>query len=228
MAAANNQRTITLPPFGRTTRPGGLHTWSPASGQRASWRSGTGSTIVAALSKEIIQLRFNEVANPDDDKPYSHLKDTLVQHHTLTKYQRIEWLLAMGLLGSCRPTQLLAEIMELCPDDEEASCFFAFFFLHRLPSWLRVQLEGDDQDDIRRLATRVDCLFALHGHKHSGSVAEVENQEDLDKCAAINAVQGGVASAATAAAADNEANSDTGSAGPEVGPQGSQDGGQQL
>ncbi len=108
-------------------------------------------------SKEIIQLRFNEVANPDDDEPYSHLKDTLVQHHTLTKYQWIERLLAMGLLGSCHPTQLLAEIIELCPDDEEASCFFAFFFLHRLTSWLRVQLEGDDQDDIRRLATRVDA-----------------------------------------------------------------------
>jgi hypothetical protein len=51
--------------------------------------------------------------------------------------RRIERLLAMGLLGSCRHTQLLVEIMELCPDDEEANCFFAFFFLQRLPSWLR-------------------------------------------------------------------------------------------
>ncbi len=81
--------------------------------------------------------------------------------------------------------------MELCPDDEEASCFFVFLFLQRLPAWLRIQLEGDDQDDIRRLATKADRLFALHGHKKGGAVAVVESQEDEDEAADINAVQGG-------------------------------------
>jgi hypothetical protein len=71
-------------------------------------------------------------------------------------------------------------MMELCPDDEEASCFFIFFFLQRLPAWLRVQLEGNDQDNIMRMATRVDRQFALHGHKHGGSVAVVEDQEEED------------------------------------------------
>ncbi len=51
--------------------------------------------------------------------------------------------------------------MELCPDDEEASCFFVFLFLQHLPAWLRVQLEADDQADIRQLVTRADRLFAL-------------------------------------------------------------------
>ncbi len=44
---------------------------------------------VAALSKEIIQLYFHAVAHPDDDEPYSVLKEDLLQQHTLTKYQRI-------------------------------------------------------------------------------------------------------------------------------------------
>ncbi len=67
----------------------------------------------------------------------------------------------MGGLGSHRLTELLAEMMELCPDDEEASCFFVFLFLQHLPAWLRVQLEADDQADIRQLVTRADRLFAL-------------------------------------------------------------------
>jgi hypothetical protein len=100
-------------------------------------------------------------------------------------------LLAVGPLGSRFPSQLLAEMMELCPDDEEASCFFVFFFLQRLPAWLRIQLEGYDQDDVRRLATKADRLFALHGHKHSGAVAVVESQEDEDEAAEVNVVQGG-------------------------------------
>ncbi len=46
--------------------------------------------------------------------------------------------------------------MELCSDDEEASRFFVFLILQRLPAWLRVQLEADDQADIRQQATRAD------------------------------------------------------------------------
>jgi hypothetical protein len=65
-----------------------------------------------------------------------------------------------------------------------------FFFLQRLPAWLRIQLEGDDQDDVRWLATKADRLFALHGHKHSGAVTVVESQEDEDKDE-VNAVHGG-------------------------------------
>jgi hypothetical protein len=42
-------------------------------------------------------------------------------------------------------------MMELCPDDEEASCF-VFLFQQRLPAWLRVQLEDDEQAEIRQLA----------------------------------------------------------------------------
>jgi hypothetical protein len=53
------------------------------------------------------------------------------------------------------------------------------------------QPEGNDQDVIRRLATKADCLFALHGYKNGGAVAVVESQKDEDEAADINAVQGG-------------------------------------
>ncbi len=87
---------------------------------------------VADLGKEVIQLCFAAVAYPDEDASYTRLKEDLLQQHTLTKYQRI-----VGGLGIRRPSQLLAEMMELCPDVEEASCFFVFLFLQRLPDWLR-------------------------------------------------------------------------------------------
>jgi len=52
---------------------------------------------------------------------------------------------------------------------------------------LRVQLEGDNQDEggWRREQT------ALHGHKLGGSVAVVESQEVEDEGVTINLVQGG-------------------------------------
>jgi hypothetical protein len=131
---------------------------------------------VAAPSKVIIQLCFHAVAHPDDDEPYTVLKEDLLQQHTLTKYHRIERLLAVGPLGSHRPLQLLAEMMELCPDDEEATCFFVFFFLQQLPAWLRVQLECDNQDDIRRGGQRAGQRGGQQGRGSQGGQSGSQQQ----------------------------------------------------
>jgi len=91
MAAANNQRTITLPPFWTDNAAGWFaHVESRfrAKGVMDEWDRF--DHTVAALSKEIIQLCFNAV----EDEPYTVLKEDLLQQHTLTKYQRIERLLA--------------------------------------------------------------------------------------------------------------------------------------
>ena len=86
MAAANNQRTITLPPFWTDNAAGWFaHVESRfrAKGVMDEWDRF--DHTVAALSKEIIQLCFHAVAHPDDDEPYSVLKEDLLQQHTLTK-----------------------------------------------------------------------------------------------------------------------------------------------
>jgi hypothetical protein len=51
-----------------------------------------------------------------------------------------------------------------------------------------VQLEADDQADVRQLAIRADRLFVLHGHKQAGTVSVVESTEEQEDGAPINAV----------------------------------------
>jgi hypothetical protein len=89
---------------------------------------------VAALSRECIQSVFLLVTSPSEDEPYKSLKDGLLYNHQLTDYQRIEKLHTLDALGSRKPTQLLSEMMELCPQGEQQSKLFAFLFLYRLPS----------------------------------------------------------------------------------------------
>ncbi len=103
--AANNQWTITLPPFWMDNAAGWFaHVESRfrAKGMMEEWDRFDHN--VATLSKEIVQLCFHAVAHPDDDDPYTVLKEDLLQQHTLTKYQRIKRLLAVGPLGSLRPS----------------------------------------------------------------------------------------------------------------------------
>jgi hypothetical protein len=102
--AANNKRTITLPPFWTDNAAGwfaNVESRFRAKGVMEEWDRL--DHTVAALSKEIIQMCFHAVGHPDDDEPYSVLKEDLLQQHTLTKYQRIERLLAVGPLGSRHP-----------------------------------------------------------------------------------------------------------------------------
>jgi hypothetical protein len=82
---------------------------------------------VAALGKEMTTLCMGIIAHPDEDEPSTHLKEDLLQQHTLLKFQRNERLYPIAVLGSQRSTQLLAEMMELCPDGEENNCFYLPF-----------------------------------------------------------------------------------------------------
>jgi len=52
----------------------------------------------------------------------------LVGHHLQTDYQRIEQLMKMDALGTRKPSELLAHMLEICPSGEEKSKFFAFLF----------------------------------------------------------------------------------------------------
>jgi hypothetical protein len=136
-------------------------------------------------SKESIQSVFQLVTSPSEDEPYTALKVGLLHNHQLTDYQRIEKLHVLDGLGSRKPTQLLSEMMALCPQGEQQSKFFAFLFLHRLPNWLRIMLEEDDHQDGRSLAVKADKLQALYGHLQHGTVAAVDSPDW-----AVNAVKG--------------------------------------
>jgi hypothetical protein len=142
--------------------------------------------LVSALSQDSIRLVLDIVTNPPEEEPYTHLKARLLHSHELTNYQRIEQLMALDSLGDRKPTQLLAQMLELCPAGEETSSFFAFHFLQRLPQELRIMLGDDDHTDIQQLAVKADRLWAIHGHRMHGSVAAVAAPADPN----INAVRG--------------------------------------
>ncbi len=84
---------------------------------------------------------------------------------------------------------MLHEMLELCPTGHEASLFFLFLFLQRLPSFLRIMLGEDGYEDIRAVALKADKLWAIHAHFQHGTVATVEPAPA--ELAAIAVVKGG-------------------------------------
>jgi hypothetical protein len=64
--------------------------------------------------------------NPDEQAPYSALKEKLLSSHELTNFERIEKLFQMEPLGGRKPTELLSEMLEICPRGQESNTCFMF------------------------------------------------------------------------------------------------------
>ena len=96
--------------------------------------------IIAALDKMTLKKVVHLVVTPDVTQPYTKLKEALLDSHQLTNFQRVELILAMEPLGSRKPSELLADMWEVCLSDEHNSKFFTALFLQRLPSHIRVLL----------------------------------------------------------------------------------------
>lgn len=140
--------------------------------------------LVAALDKESARSVTHLVAEPDPVAPYSRLKEALLAAHLLTDFQRVEMLVAMDSLGGRKPSQLLADMLELCPREEHASKLFAALFLQRLPREIRVLLAHDDHANLRQLAAKADQLMAYH-KQQPFEVAAVKPDQLEDTVAAL-------------------------------------------
>ncbi len=72
--------------------------------------------------------------------------------HSLLNYQKMERMMRLPPLGDRKPSVLLAEMLEFCPEGESSTAVFAFLFLQRLPREIRVLLSEDGPANMPRLA----------------------------------------------------------------------------
>jgi hypothetical protein len=138
--------------------------------------------LVAALSKEAVSLVLDMVENPPQHHPYTALKERLLESHQFNDYQRVSLLFQMEPLGGCKPSELLAAMLELCPRGHESSIFFTHLFLERLPAELRILLGEDDHQNPRDVAKKADSLWALHKMNlvPGAAVASEEGSSSVD------------------------------------------------
>ncbi len=123
--------------------------------------------VASALDKESLKKVVHLVSAPHPDTPYLALKEALLVSHQLTDFQRVEMLLAMPPLGARRPSELLADMLEICP---------LGLFLQLLPREIRVLLTHEDHTDLLRLAAHADRLVAFSSSQpHEVAVAATSN-----------------------------------------------------
>jgi hypothetical protein len=144
--------------------------------------------VLPCLPESTVNLITDFVGGVLPVDPYTQLKARLLTAHQLTDYQRVEQIFQLPPLGAQKPSELLAEMLRLCPRGQENSLFFTYLFLHRLPRELRVLLTDVDHHDRRLLSERADQLwahYAKHSHSTMACIEGVSSDEEEGAVAAI-------------------------------------------
>ncbi len=77
------------------------------------------------------------VRGPPPEDAYIQLKARLLTAHTLTEFQRMEKLLAAQALGGQKPSDMLHDLVQFCPDGEAQTKRSGSSWLRTgTPSWL--------------------------------------------------------------------------------------------
>jgi hypothetical protein len=100
---------------------------------------------------------------------YARLTAGSVKKNIITDIQRVEQLHNLPPLAAQKPSELLAEMLRLCPRGQENNAFFNCLFLNKLPRELRILLSEADMADKQVLGTRAN-LFAAHNSKQAHDV----------------------------------------------------------
>jgi hypothetical protein len=148
--------------------------------------------LLSSLGDDVITdvLDVIERAGRDDD-PYEFLKERLLETHSLSNFEKLDLLFKCEPLGSRKPSQLLASMLQFCPEGTEDGVYFHYLFLQRLPATLRAMLGDVEEGDPRALAARADRLLALNPAQNFAvaSVA-VPSAEDGDIVASVASNRG--------------------------------------
>jgi len=113
------------------------------------------------------------VPNPPPDA-YELLKERLLRLYDKGEKDRCRRLLSMPPLGGRRPSELLAEMLQLCPRDDADGRLIRYMFLFRLPPTVQSMLGEDDTSPIADLAARADALMDAETAKENTVAAAVE------------------------------------------------------
>ena len=130
--------------------------------------------VVASLTHESMRRVSDLVEQRPAQTPYDVIKGRLLAALQLTDFQRADKLFELPALGARKPSELMSQMLEICPRGEEKSHLFACLFLRRLPREIRVLLNKVDHKDPKALAEQADELWALHSHD-GGLVAAMED-----------------------------------------------------
>ncbi len=85
--------------------------------------------VLGSLPETAVRGLGDVMRGQPPEDAYIQLKPRLLAAHTLTEFQRMEKLLAAEALGGQKPSDMLHDLVQFCPDGEAQTRIFRYLFL---------------------------------------------------------------------------------------------------
>ncbi|XP_036347399.1 uncharacterized protein LOC118756763 [Rhagoletis pomonella] len=188
-ASIDRVERLELPPFWTKQ----VHFWFAAIEAQFQLKRITSDTtkyqaVIARLDQDTLVIVEHIIFNPPEADKYAAIKDTLVNHFSISEERRLKMLLSGLELGDRRPSELLAEINRLGGKHLD-STFVRAIWLDRLPQYIQVALTASDDNDNNQLAQLANKLIEIKHDPDSRYVMPVARkssdamQSQLDELA---------------------------------------------
>ena len=135
--------------------------------------------LVAALDQETAVRVLDDLQVVPKSKPYSTLKQRLVDTFVMSDYEKAAAILHMPPLGDQKPSQMMDRMLGLL-GSSDAKILLRQVFLERLPEQVRSVLVHSGEDDNRKLAKAADKLYEAH-QTCTTSVNKITNKKPASK-----------------------------------------------
>ena len=124
-------RAVKLPPFWPANAAAWFRTVESMFELRGivDERSKFFNTLHALPEATIVLIADLVEAEPLPPLPFTDLRRRLMTAHQLTDIQRVEQLNCLPPMGAQKPSELLAEMIRLCPHGQENNAFFNCLYL---------------------------------------------------------------------------------------------------
>ena len=114
---------------------------------------------VAKLDSDTSRRVRDLVRAPVNEESYAKLKSRLCQAFELTEAEKIDKMLGTSALGDRKPSELMADLVELCPEGADATTFVKRIFMRSLPVEVRSVLSQSGELRPRQLGEAADKVW---------------------------------------------------------------------
>lgn len=118
--------------------------------------------VLAVLPPEIVADLRDILSSPDKAKPYSQLRDAIIQRTAISEHKRLERLISGEALDGRTPSQFLRHLYSVLGDRKLDDSLFKQLFLKRLPTQVQAILASSaDNVPLTQLASIADNILEI-------------------------------------------------------------------
>jgi hypothetical protein len=134
--------------------------------------------VLGSLPETEVRGLGDLMRGPPTEDAYTQLRTRLLAAHTFTEFQRMEKVLAAQALGCQKPSDMLHDLVQFCPDSQAQTRIFRYLFLQQLPTEISIILAEDRDSTLAALAALADQLWAQSTRQpHEAAIKAVMDKE---------------------------------------------------